>query len=191
LIGYPADRISIITTYNGQKHLIRDVLKQRCAHPFFGQPARVTTVDKYQGQQNDYILLSLVRTNTVGHLRDVRRLVVALSRARLGLYIFGRLNIFKKCQELGQSFDLLLQKPTQLQLVLGEQWPHTLRGPQDTLGGVESSENEAAVHELATKNAVTELGTIVHSMFAMVSKQEDKTLPDEGENTGADVMTDN
>ncbi len=52
--------------------------------------AQIATVDKYQGAQNDYILLSLVRTRTVGHLRDVRRLVVAMSRARLGLYVFGR-----------------------------------------------------------------------------------------------------
>lgn len=36
------------------------------------------------GSQNDYILLSLVRTKTVGYLRDVRRLIVAMSRARLG-----------------------------------------------------------------------------------------------------------
>ena len=43
---------------------------------------QVQTVDKYQGQQNDYILLSLVRTRAVGHLRDVRRLVVAMSRSR-------------------------------------------------------------------------------------------------------------
>jgi hypothetical protein len=41
---------------------------------------QITTVDKYQGQQNDFVLLSLVRTRIVGHLRDVRRLVVALSR---------------------------------------------------------------------------------------------------------------
>lgn len=41
---------------------------------------QITTVDKYQGQQNDYVLLSLVRSKVVGHLRDVRRLVVALSR---------------------------------------------------------------------------------------------------------------
>lgn len=47
-------------------------------------------MDKYQGAQNDYILMSLVRSRSVGHLRDVRRLVVAMSRARLGLYIFGR-----------------------------------------------------------------------------------------------------
>jgi hypothetical protein len=62
-------------------------------------------VDKYQGQQNDYILLSLVRTKAVGHLRDVRRLVVAMSRARLGLYIFARVSLFKNCFELTPAFS--------------------------------------------------------------------------------------
>ena len=112
LLGYPAHKITILSTYNGQKHLIRDVLAQRyalfdlkhrpllislcvcvcisCANPLYGLPAAVTTVDRYQGQQNDYVLLSLVRTKAVGHLRDVRRLIVAMSRARLGLYIFAR-----------------------------------------------------------------------------------------------------
>lgn len=43
LLGYPADRISILTTYNGQKHLIRDVINQRCgSNPFFGQPNKVS-----------------------------------------------------------------------------------------------------------------------------------------------------
>ena len=52
LCGWPAERISILSTYNGQKHLIRDVLRKRCAWtPLFGMPARVTTVDRYQGQQ--------------------------------------------------------------------------------------------------------------------------------------------
>ena len=61
LCGYPAERITILATYNGQKMLLRDVLNERCGgHPLFGLPARVTTVDKYQGQQNDYVLLSLV-----------------------------------------------------------------------------------------------------------------------------------
>jgi intron-binding protein aquarius len=79
-LRHPADKISIITTYNGQKHLIRDVIAARCSHPMFGKPAKVTTVDRFQGQQNDIVLLSLVKTKTVGHLRDVRRLVVAMSR---------------------------------------------------------------------------------------------------------------
>ncbi|XP_076151695.1 RNA helicase aquarius isoform X1 [Alosa pseudoharengus] len=117
LLGYPADRISILTTYNGQKHLIRDVVNQRCArNPFFGQPNKVTTVDRFQGQQNDYIILSLVRTKAVGHLRDVRRLVVAMSRARLGLYIFARVSLFQNCFELTPAFNQLTARPMQLHI---------------------------------------------------------------------------
>ena len=104
--GYPSEKISILTTYNGQKHLIRDVIRQRCmSNPLIGQPHKVTTVDRFQGQQNDYILLSLVRTKAVGHLRDVRRLVVAMSRARLGLYIFARVGLFQNCFELTPAFN--------------------------------------------------------------------------------------
>lgn len=123
LLGYPAERISILATYNGQKHLIRDILSQRCRSPVFGMPASVSTVDKYQGQQNDYILLSLVRTESVGHLRDVRRLVVAMSRARLGLYIFGRQSLFAGVEELSGAFKQLMARPTKLELVVGEGWP--------------------------------------------------------------------
>ena len=65
----------------------------------------MATVDKYQGQQNQYVLLSLVRTRAVGHLRDVRRLVVAMSRARLGLYVFGRASLFASCYELQPTFQ--------------------------------------------------------------------------------------
>ncbi|KAI8476245.1 MAG: hypothetical protein J3K34DRAFT_511964 [Monoraphidium minutum] len=123
LLGYPASRISILTTYNGQKDLLRDVIERRCAyHPAFGRPHKVTTVDKYQGQQNDYVLLSLVRTKLVGHFRDVRRLVVALSRARLGLYVFGRAELFANCYELRPAFARLLERPTQLALVKGESY---------------------------------------------------------------------
>jgi intron-binding protein aquarius len=54
LLGYPAAKISILATYAGQRALIRDVLAHRCAkNPIFGLPRVVTTVDKYQGEQND------------------------------------------------------------------------------------------------------------------------------------------
>ena len=65
----------------------------------------------FLGQQNDYILLSLVRTRNIGHLRDVRRLVVAMSRARLGLYVFARVNMFKNCFELVPAFNILCGRP--------------------------------------------------------------------------------
>ncbi|KAJ0258773.1 P-loop containing nucleoside triphosphate hydrolases superfamily protein [Hirschfeldia incana] len=121
LLGYPANKISILTTYNGQKLLIRDVINRRCVpYPFIGPPSKVTTVDKFQGQQNDFILLSLVRTRFVGHLRDVRRLVVAMSRARLGLYVFCRRSLFEQCYELQPTFQLLLKRPDRLGLNLSE-----------------------------------------------------------------------
>jgi intron-binding protein aquarius len=54
LLGYPASKISILTTYAGQRALIKDVLTHRCAkNPLFGMPKTVNTVDKYQGEQND------------------------------------------------------------------------------------------------------------------------------------------
>ncbi|KAJ7344898.1 hypothetical protein JRQ81_000848 [Phrynocephalus forsythii] len=124
LLGYPAEKISILTTYNGQKHLIRDIINQRCGNnPIIGRPNKVTTVDRFQGQQNDYIILSLVRTKAVGHLRDVRRLVVAMSRARLGLYIFARVSLFQNCFELTPAFSQLTARPLQLHIIPTEYFP--------------------------------------------------------------------
>jgi intron-binding protein aquarius len=114
---------------------ICDVIAKKCSNnPLFGRPSKVTTVDKFQGQQNDYILLSLVRSKVVGHLRDVRRLVVAMSRARLGLYVFCRRSLFENCYELLPTFRLLLQRPVDLSLVLDEPSYPTQR-PVHQLGG--------------------------------------------------------
>jgi intron-binding protein aquarius len=154
LLGYPASKISIITTYRGQKHLIRDVVARRCtAHPLFGTPKHITTVDKFQGQQNDYVLLSLVRTRSVGHLRDVRRLVVAMSRARLGLYVFGRKELFKQCYELAPAFKHLLQFPTKLAVVPTESYPTT----------DESRKNSDKVTPYLVGDAVA-MGTVVNQL---------------------------
>lgn len=68
-------------------------------------------------------MLSLVRTKTVGHLRDVRRLIVAMSRARLGLYVFGRRRLFENCYELKPVFDQLLARPVKLCLQHSESYP--------------------------------------------------------------------
>ncbi|CAF3525062.1 unnamed protein product [Fusarium graminearum] len=137
LLGYPAEKITILTTYAGQRALVKDVLSHRCArNPVFGLPKAVATVDKYQGEQNDYIILSLTRTSRVGYLRDVRRMTVALSRARLGLYILGRREVFEACPELHPAFDLLLQRPDKLMLVTGELWP-TPREVTEEPGAVE------------------------------------------------------
>ncbi|KAF5733623.1 intron-binding protein aquarius [Tripterygium wilfordii] len=132
LLGYPSSKISILTTYNGQKLLIRDVVRRRCVpYDFIGPPHKIATVDKFQGQQNDFILLSLVRTRFVGHLRDVRRLVVAMSRARLGLYVFCRRSLFEQCYELQPTFQLLLKRPDHLAINLSEVTLYTERHVDD------------------------------------------------------------
>ena len=131
LLGYPAHSITMLTTYRGQMSLLQDVVARRCgSHPLFGSPAAITTVDKYQGQQNDFVLLSLVRTRVVGHIRDVRRLVVALSRARLGLYVFGRQALFAQCYELQPAMSALMQRPSALALLPTEHQP-TERAEED------------------------------------------------------------
>ena len=156
LIGYPPEKISILTTYNGQKDLLLDILSQRCGDgtTLAGvAPASISTVDQYQGQQNDYIILSLVRTKAVGHLRDIRRLVVAVSRARLGLYIFCRQSLFCGAHNLRHTMSQFADRSGKLQLVKGEHFP------TERIAG----ENipKSSLHEV---NDVAELCTLVHSM---------------------------
>jgi intron-binding protein aquarius len=59
----------------------------------------------------------------MGYLRDIRRWVVALSRARLGLYVLGRRKLFESCAEIGQTWNNLIANGDQLELVSGEMWP--------------------------------------------------------------------
>ncbi|CEM26013.1 unnamed protein product [Vitrella brassicaformis CCMP3155] len=152
LIGYPASKITLLTTYNGQKALLNDVVRKRCGwNPNIGLPAKIETVDRYQGQQNDYVLLSLVRTNSVGHIRDIRRLVVAMSRARLGLYVFGRLELFDQCMELAHVFSLFKERPTQLALEFSESF-QTDRQPSESGTARLVSDVEAMWRLLDDKN---------------------------------------
>ncbi|PKI38953.1 hypothetical protein CRG98_040661 [Punica granatum] len=184
LLGYPANKISILTTYNGQKLLLRDVINRRCApYPFIGPPSKVTTVDKFQGQQNDFILLSLVRTRFVGHLRDVRRLVVAMSRARLGLYVFCRRSLFEQCYELQPTFQLLLKRPDRLALNLYESSAHTERPVGDT-------------RDQYLVSGVEEMANIVNSRIyhiyqvQMMSQQPDQFMTDDGKVDGSNGEVD-
>jgi len=60
---------------------------------------RVVTIDDYQGEENDVVILSLVRSNPQGKLGFCsieNRIIVALSRARHGMYILGNTDMFKK-----------------------------------------------------------------------------------------------
>lgn len=84
--------IGIISPYRAQTLYLRQILKRV---PFF-KPIRrlitVNTVDGFQGQERDIILISMVRSNEegqIGFLRDLRRMNVAMTRARMKLLIVG------------------------------------------------------------------------------------------------------
>lgn len=107
LSGYSPSSISILTTYNAQKELIKEIYSKKCTwNKLFEGIGKISTVDKYQGQQNEYVIVSLVRTKSIGYLRDIRRFIVCLSRARKGLYLLGRRDLFDKCRELAKSMQM-------------------------------------------------------------------------------------
>ncbi|KAL5004104.1 hypothetical protein ScPMuIL_017560 [Solemya velum] len=104
LQGYQPNSITILSMYSGQLFSIRKMMPKAL---FSG--VKVTTVDNYQGEENDIVLLSLVRSNrygNVGFVKIVNRVCVALSRARKGLYVIGNFSAseFKK----GLWKDILL-----------------------------------------------------------------------------------
>ena len=137
LLGYPSKSITILATYAGQRSLIHDVLSHRCKNNrLFGMPGKVSTVDRYQGEQNEYIILSLTRTKSVGFMRDVRRLTVALSRARLGLYVLGRKELWNACAEMAPAMALFDARPEKLEIVTGEMYPTTRQVHEDVKGVV-------------------------------------------------------
>ncbi|OBT70222.1 hypothetical protein VE03_00209 [Pseudogymnoascus sp. 23342-1-I1] len=91
LNGIEASKITVLTFYNGQRKRLLKLLR-RVPNLADRGPFNVFTVDSYQGEENDVVLLSLVRSNThgnIGFLENKNRAVVALSRARRGMYIFG------------------------------------------------------------------------------------------------------
>ena len=82
----------VITPYRGQARLIRRLLKMQHYFRKLKRHITVGTVDGFQGQERDVIVISLVRDNTegnIGFLRDLRRMNVALTRARMKLIIVG------------------------------------------------------------------------------------------------------
>lgn len=82
----------IITPYRGQARLIRRLLKMQHYFRRLRRHVTVGTVDGFQGQERDVIIISLVRDNAegnIGFLRDLRRMNVAITRARMKLIIVG------------------------------------------------------------------------------------------------------
>lgn len=84
--------IGIISPYKGQVQLLRRMLRRDSYWKPLRHLISVNTVDGFQGQERDIILISMVRQNEqgqVGFLSDLRRMNVAITRARMKLIIIG------------------------------------------------------------------------------------------------------
>ena len=84
--------VGVISPYRAQvQYLRRQVAKKEFFKPY-RHLISINTVDGFQGQERDIILISLVRANAdgqIGFLRDLRRMNVAITRARMKLIILG------------------------------------------------------------------------------------------------------
>lgn len=107
LCGVPPASISVITPYKGQKNTIVTALRKLKCLPGFDHrqqgPAPssntviVSTVDRYQGDENDIVILSLVKTQPGNLFVGLQnRFIVGTSRARMGFYILGSVDAVVK-----------------------------------------------------------------------------------------------
>ena len=84
--------VGIISPYRAQVQLLRRMVKKEEFFKPFRSLITINTVDGFQGQERDIIVISLVRSNDegqIGFLRDLRRMNVAITRARMKLIILG------------------------------------------------------------------------------------------------------
>ncbi|ODQ81083.1 hypothetical protein BABINDRAFT_160494 [Babjeviella inositovora NRRL Y-12698] len=132
LIGYPAEKITILTPYVGQVLIIEEILARRCGKRVIQTEATsdfefdwptVKTVKGYQDLDNDFVILSLVRTKAMVNEEEYfRSVLTGIGRARTGLYVLGSTQLRSA---LNQELNLMsifksFGPKHRLGLVLGE-----------------------------------------------------------------------
>lgn len=106
----------IISPYRAQVHYLRKIFKSDKDLKPLRSHVTINTVDSFQGQERDAIIISLVRANEMGHigfLHDLRRMNVAMTRARMKLIIIGSVStlckhrfyreLYKHCKTRGHN----------------------------------------------------------------------------------------
>lgn len=107
--GVKQSQITVLTFYKAQRRIVMKKLNNLSSFTNT-KPFHVHTVDSYQGEENDIVLLSLVRSPgagrepAVGFLNNKNRVIVAISRARRGFYMFG--NIANASRASAESHEI-------------------------------------------------------------------------------------
>ncbi|MBO9155309.1 AAA domain-containing protein [Chitinophaga sp. GCM10012297] len=84
--------IAVISPYREQIYLLKEQLEHSPELKAYGDRISVNTIDSFQGQERDVVYISMTRSNTenkIGFLSDVRRMNVAMTRARKKLVVIG------------------------------------------------------------------------------------------------------
>ena len=105
---YRPEQITVLCAYTGQLFEVRKHMPRK---EFDG--VKVRTLDNYQGEENDIVLLTLVRSNTakkIGFLRAEHRVCVALSRAKVGFYCIGNFQLLRKEGEIWENLVPILEQ---------------------------------------------------------------------------------
>lgn len=108
LQGYNRREITVLTTYTGQLLEI-----QKCMPKAEFEGVKVTVVDNYQGEENEIVILSLVRSNAqskIGFLKTENRICVALSRARSGFFVLGNFDHLSAHSELWRKLTIHMKQ---------------------------------------------------------------------------------
>ncbi|MDR3695715.1 AAA domain-containing protein [Mucilaginibacter sp.] len=90
LTDFPS--VAVISPYSEQVRLLKEQLVNAPGLHLYGDKVSVNTIDSFQGQERDLVLISLTRSNAegaIGFLADIRRMNVAMTRARKKLVIIG------------------------------------------------------------------------------------------------------
>ncbi|XP_029130085.1 uncharacterized protein LOC109812659 isoform X2 [Cajanus cajan] len=163
---FPAEfvggRIGVITPYKSQLSLLRSRFLKAFG-PLSIADIEFNTVDGFQGREVDILLLSTVRaaysgitseinSNSIGFVADVRRMNVALTRARLSLWIFGNARTLQS----NQNWAALLKDAKERNLIMMSKMPyHSIFKTDKNKYLVENSDNHARLlkHEKKVKDS--------------------------------------
>lgn len=118
---YSHSDIVMLTAYLKQRDRLSSHISRNCPHL---QGIKISTVDNFQGKEANIVLLSLVRSNwnnQIGYLKEQNRICVALSRARMGLYIVGNMDLLADCSSIWNS----IREKLNIFDAIGEKLPYT------------------------------------------------------------------
>jgi superfamily I DNA and/or RNA helicase len=85
-------RVAVISPYRQQVELLKEQLQHSPLLKIYGDRIAVNTIDSFQGQERDVVYISMTRSNAdskIGFLSDIRRMNVAMTRARKKLVVIG------------------------------------------------------------------------------------------------------